>query len=118
MIFNRLKTNRYFSLLLLAYFTASILFLTVHSFAHQFSQINFSQKVVLLNNQQNHQNDDVSKCDLCTLFALQNQFFIFAISTFLALIFYLSANFLISDKIKLSYLCSSTQVRAPPALGF
>jgi len=118
MIFSRLKTNRYCTLLLLAYFACGNLFLSHHAFSHQFNQISNSEKLLVVgdNFSQNSQHKDISRCNLCDLLALQNQLISPAVAL-VVLAFYLALVFLISNSVKLFYLLPTNHPRAPPAIS-
>ncbi len=111
MIFNKkINPNRFFACLLLIYFVASTLFLTVHSFSHQLSQSQSYQKVLNTTDK----NNAVEQCGLCHLFVTQNQFFSFTAYTFAILSFYLATVFAFKKRLKLSALLSYNSPRAPP----
>ncbi|MES2677849.1 MAG: hypothetical protein V4612_06030 [Pseudomonadota bacterium] len=111
MIFNKkINPNRFLACLLLIYFVASTLFLTVHSFSHHAVQNQSYQKVL----SSTDQNKAVEQCGLCDLFVAQNQIFSFASVAFVALSFYLATIFAFKKRLKLSALLSSNSPRAPP----
>ncbi len=106
----KINPNQFFAWLLLIYFVASTLFLTVHSFSHHAAQNQSYQKVLNTSDQ----NKDVANCGLCDLFVTQNQIFSFAAIAFAALSFYLATIFAFKKRLKLSALFSSNSPRAPP----
>ena len=102
--------NQFFAWLLLVYFVASTLFLTVHSFSHHAAQSQSYQKVL----SSTDQNNAVEQCGLCDLFIAQNQIFSFAAAAFAVLYFYLATVFVFKKQPKLSFLFLSNSPRAPP----
>ena len=105
----KINPNQFFAWLVLIYFVASTLFLTVHNFSHHFAQNQSYQKVLNTSDQNN-----IEQCGLCDLFITQNQIFSFGAIAFAVLSFYLATIFAFKKRFKLSALFSSNSPRAPP----
>jgi hypothetical protein len=125
--------NKFLTLLLIAYFVISGTVLVAHNFSHQIAK-DFPGKIIL--NSENsallkiifsdgikndlhsgQKNQGPTSCDLCSLFAFNNQLLTTTLISYLILSCYFIRNFRVNDKIKLSYLRTSFLSRAPPFIS-
>jgi hypothetical protein len=112
MLLKNLKIHRWFIFSLLFYVVCSNLFLTTHSFSHQYE---ITAKHYF--DKSDHLLADSEQCNLCSLFALQNKALSFAVLALAIVNVYLLAFFLKLDKIKIPFLFSSYLSQAPPKIS-
>jgi hypothetical protein len=109
--------------LLLLFFIASKSVSLLHVFSHnsvesasvkalQHDQ-SFFEKIIFSHEKKSAKNFD--SCFLCSTANFQNQILLFSAVIFVAAIFYLTFFSRIFDRVKISYLRSSSLSRAPPA---
>lgn len=119
---------KFFTALLLACFACASIFLTIHSFSHNFSQksgvnlvgektsliaSNFVEKTFPIKSHSSSKHD-ISSCALCFFSNIQNNNIIAASVIFMVAAFYLFLIWRKFDRTKLAYLSSSFLSRAPP----
>lgn len=122
---NKIKhIARHFLLpLLLLLFVASKSVSLLHAFSHNSDETasvkvlqhdqSFFEKIIFSHEKKSAKNSD--DCFLCSTAHLQNQILLFSAVIFVAAIFYLTFFSRIFDRVKVSYLRSSSLSRAPPA---
>ena len=109
--------------LLLLFFIASKSVSLLHAFAHNSVETasikvlqhdqSFFEKIIFSHEKKFAKNSD--DCFLCSTANFQNQTLLFSAVIFTATIFYLTFFSRIFDRVKVSYLRSSSLSRAPPA---